>query len=408
MWEKNLKAKPKRRFVWAGVGTLLGGPAERVSAPPSSPQSPPTRLPSTAGGPSATMPAPAAAAGAGTSAFADADGGDAAANAGGDRIRLNNTIKNVLVALLQKEQLERGGCRAAIDARHARQNEPRPCGGGEKDDFLSPHTHLHQGAKPPTTTAAGKAARIGQAVPMATQALNAVSVLGPAGAMGTTTLLLIASVLAMAFTTAVHGKRRSHGTYQSDTGKHDEDTDVEPWSSEDEASPTPQRPRSTSPCSFEASEADDARDHSSESSKATHAYAASPASEPLPPSFETARPPSRVSERSEGGARGPDEAADTLDFNGRSAESQSVSMLDSFACESEQRLLLDLGWCDAQSEEECVLSADEIAAFRSSTGDAAIARFKVCPPPSVNTHVPSGLAQWLPPVPRAPPFRIAT
>tara|TARA_B110001452_G_scaffold59314_1_gene46072 strand:+ start:537 stop:1268 length:732 start_codon:yes stop_codon:yes gene_type:complete len=243
---------------------------------------------------------------------------------------------------------------------------------------------------------------------MATQALNAVSVLGPAGAMGTTTLLLIASVLAMAFTTAVHGKRRSHGTYQSDTGKHDEDTDVEPWSSEDEASPTPQRPRSTSPCSFEASEADDARDHSSESSKATHAYAASPASEPLPPSFETARPPSRVSERSEGGARGPDEAADTLDFNGRSAESQSVSMLDSFACESEQRLLLDLGWCDAQSEEECVLSADEIAAFRSSTGDAAIARFKVCPPPSVNTHVPSGLAQWLPPVPRAPPFRIAT
>tara|TARA_B110001452_G_scaffold59314_1_gene46071 strand:+ start:208 stop:555 length:348 start_codon:yes stop_codon:yes gene_type:complete len=68
------------------------------------------------------MPAPAAAAGAGTSAFADADGGDAAANAGGDRIRLNNTIKNVLVALLQNSSSEVVAGLPSMRATHGKTN----------------------------------------------------------------------------------------------------------------------------------------------------------------------------------------------------------------------------------------------------------------------------------------------
>lgn len=229
---------------------------------------------------------------------------------------------------------------------------------------------------------------LGWPSPMATQALNALSVFAPAGAMGTTTLLMIASALAMAFTTAVHSKRSTHST-QLGTGKaSDEDTDVEPWSSEDEASPTPHRPRSVSPRPFGVSNACDVRDDTRALSKATDAFAASPVSEPLPPLCETTGKSSPVSERFVRGAHGRDEAADTLEFDDSNSESRSVCMLDGFACESEQRLLLDLGWRDVQSEEECALSADEIAAFRNSTGDATIARFKVCPQLPANLRSP--------------------
>ena len=69
------------------------------------------------------MPAPAAAAGAGTSADADADGGDAAASVATTHIRLNSTIKNVLVALLQNSSSEVVAGLPSMRAEHGKTNQ---------------------------------------------------------------------------------------------------------------------------------------------------------------------------------------------------------------------------------------------------------------------------------------------
>ena len=69
------------------------------------------------------MPAPAAAAGAGTSADADADGGDAAASVATTHIRLNSTIKNVFVALLQNSSSEVVAGLPSMRAEHGKTNQ---------------------------------------------------------------------------------------------------------------------------------------------------------------------------------------------------------------------------------------------------------------------------------------------